>query len=263
MIHLITYENTKHPNLEWLKRTAAKYGWPSVTVLGQGDEWKGFGTKIFSYTKYIESLPENDVVVVVDARDVLVNGTVDQFLKEFETLPYYSLLVSAEFGCCSPGDPKVEAETRRWVESLSPNNMNRFLNSGMIAGRAKTFQQIYPFGMTRYDEDDQNSMTNYWIKNPNDIVLDYDETVFSNSTWSPNNNGYDRGDGRWISKHTHNSPIFIQTQNKAWKCYRRVLSMHFPQEKREYLYLAIAIVLTASLVVVWRIIQCRKHLEEA
>lgn len=249
MLHLITYENTTHSHLAFLKRTAEIYDWPKITVLGAGERWRGFGTKIFAYTAYLNSLPAHDIAVVVDARDVLVNGTVAQFMEGFERVPNDTLFVSAEFGCCARGSPHISAETRAWVESLSPDNLNRYLNSGMVAGRVGTFQRVYPFGMTRYDEDDQNSMVNFWHEHPRDIALDYDEVLFSNSNWSPNERGYALGCGRWMSKHTGSSPVFVQTQAKAWKTYDKLLSLHgLKRDGCGVLVLCVAIV---ALVIIW------------
>lgn len=222
-IHLITYENTKHKNLDYLRRSARHFGWPTVTVLGTGDEWAGFGTKIFAYTNYLQTLPGDDIAVVIDARDVLINGTPSQFLELFK--PSTSLCVSAEFGCCAEGVPHITENERKWMESHT-DNPNRYLNSGMIAGLVSSFQHTYPFGMLKLEEDDQNAMVHYWMKHPDHIVLDYDETLFSNATWSPNSETYTLGDGRWISKHSGKSPIFIQTQAKNWECYNKLVKLH-------------------------------------
>lgn len=220
---MITYENTEHENLEHLRKSARHFGWPAVTVLGKGEEWKGFGTKIFAYTEYLKTLPGDDIAVVVDARDVLVNGTPTQFLEVFK--PLTSLLVSAEFGCCAAGNPTITENERKWMESHT-DKPNRYLNTGMIAGLVSSFQKTYPFGMLFPGEDDQNAMVHYWIKHPDEIVLDYDETLFSNATWSPNSESYALGDGRWSSKFSGTSPIFIQTQAKNWDCYKKLLSLY-------------------------------------
>lgn len=222
-LHVITYENTNHEHLEHLKRSARFFGWPELTVIGTGETWEGFGTKIFAYTKYLKHLPGDDIVVLIDARDVLINGTPAQFLERFT----YSkaLIVSAEFGCCAPGEPQITEDDRKWMESHT-DNPNRYLNSGMIAGRVSSFQCVYPFGVTKATDDDQNAMVRYWRKNPEDIILDYDEKLFSNATWSPNSNGYPLGNGQWISKSSGGSPIFIQTQARNWQCYEKLLYLY-------------------------------------
>ena len=222
-LHIVTYENTNHNHLKHLKRSAQFFGWPEITVIGAGETWEGFGTKIFAYTDYLKTLPGDDIVVLIDARDVLINGTPAQFLERFT--PARVLIVSAEFGCCSEGDPVITADDRRWIESYT-DNPNRYLNSGMVAGLVSSFQRVYPFGMTKAGEDDQNAMTRYWKDNPEDIILDYDERLFSNATWSPNSNGYTLGNGQWISKSSGGSPIFIQTQAKNWGCYTKLLYLY-------------------------------------
>lgn len=130
-------------------------------------------------------LPGTDIAIIIDARDVLVNGTPSEFLKWFK--PSSSLFVSAEFGCCADSVPNITESEKQWMESRT-DNPNRYLNSGMIAGLVSSFHKTYPFEMLKVDEDDQNPIMQkkYWMKHPDDIVLDYEETLFSNATWSPN-----------------------------------------------------------------------------
>lgn len=154
--------------------------------------------------------------------------------------------MSAEFGCCADGTPEISDKTRKWMESFTTNK-NRYLNSGMVTGRVSTFRRIYPFGMTKFNEDDQNAMIKYWEKNPSDIVLDYDERLFSNGNWSPKHNGYALGNGQWMSKHTCNTPIFIQTQAKNWTLYKKLLSIHRQPPYKAILLLCICIILRRAM----------------
>ena len=100
---------------------------------------------------------------------------------------------------------------------------NRYLNSGMVAGRVRTFQRIYPYGVLADDMDDQNAMVMYWHAHRDAIRLDYKELSFSNATWSPNEAGYEREGDRWVSKWSRSTPVFIQTQSKNWNCYYKLL----------------------------------------
>ena len=225
-IHLITYENTNHPHLQNLLKTAKFYGWPKVTVLGEGGKWGGFGTKALTYTDHLKTLPPDDLAVLVDARDVVVNGTPNEFLSAIPPISD-KLLVSAEFGCCAHGSPAITPQIKSWMTAQAKaNNItgNRFLNAGMVAGRVSTFQRIYPYGIHTDNIDDQNAMVMYWYAHQDDIQLDYNEQVFSNATWGPNEDGYDKEDNRWVSKWSRSTPVFIQTPSKNWNCYNKLLN---------------------------------------
>lgn len=54
-----------------------------LQLLGFGEKWRGFGWRWTLIKEYLETLPEDDVVVVTDAFDTIVLKGEEDFLKNF------------------------------------------------------------------------------------------------------------------------------------------------------------------------------------
>jgi len=222
---IIVYENTKHPNAEKLKDLLDKRGFPFVFI-GIGDKWEGFGTKTHGVINYINE-PSNNIkddtyIICLDARDVICNGNVTDTLNILKKFDENKLIISTEKGCCVPS---TTSSMRSYMdERASKKNLeNKYLNAGMIAGKAKMFKKIYPFNIRKTD-DDQTGLIKWWQDHPNDIELDYDELLFSNADFW--NKDHEKGCPYKISKKLPNEriPQFIQTPAKYWKCYNNLYS---------------------------------------
>ncbi len=222
---VIVYENTKHPNAEKLKDLLDKRGFPFVFI-GLGDNWEGFGTKTHGITNYINdpssNIDDDTYIICLDSRDVICNGNVTDTLNILKKFDENKLIISTEKGCCVPS---TTVSMRSYMEErASKKNLeNKYLNAGMIAGKAKVFKKIYPFNMRKTD-DDQTGLIKWWQDHPDDIELDYDELLFSNANFW--NKDHEKGCPYKISKKLPNEriPQFIQTPAKFWKCYDNLYS---------------------------------------
>ena len=58
----------------------------TLVVLGWGQKWSGFGWKLQKLKDYIEFLPRDEIVVVLDAFDTLISAKVDELEKKFRKL---------------------------------------------------------------------------------------------------------------------------------------------------------------------------------
>lgn len=106
----------------------AKRAGLDATVFGAGTQFRGFGSKYAAATPLLRALPSDTLVVISDARDVLVNfgagsGDLQMALSEgFEEIVSESpgaVVFSAESSCCvgamtyfKPGDLFAEDGTR-------------------------------------------------------------------------------------------------------------------------------------------------------
>jgi hypothetical protein len=83
------------------------------TIFGQGDDFDGFGSKFQKLIPLLESMSQDDLVVVSDSRDVLINNprnskvyaesSVKEFRENFEEIISNNpgaIVVSAEAQCC-------------------------------------------------------------------------------------------------------------------------------------------------------------------
>jgi len=90
----------------------------NVEIVGNGEEWKGWGSKAKHISQKLSQIDPNRLVVVSDSRDVLLNNlnneSVDRFVKNYQSLTNNkkdAIVLGAESQCCvsamthaKPGD---------------------------------------------------------------------------------------------------------------------------------------------------------------
>jgi len=255
-IHWLTYES--HPDrnprtagsLKKMKITGTKRHWHAQT-LGGGKEWLGFCQKWKDVSEYIRNKPDSDLVVVTDARDVLVNRTPSGFVET-----YYSMgpkgkdfvVFGTEKACCvmpmydhkpgafvkRSGGRKALAEElsesdldyrhlwmkrmRAKVPKTAPRAVKAFahLNGGMACGTVaawkKALKKLQPLDP---DEDDQALFTELLLMFPGLVKCDYHQRLFSNSNVWDSNKGcfftWQPAIKSFKNTKTKTTPYFIQT----------------------------------------------------
>lgn len=240
---ILSYENEINNAHQKYLEDKLKYYEYDYIFLGAGEEWKGFGTKIKAYQNYIKNtdLNDDDILVIIDSRDIYVNRNSNELIEEFEKIykerggdfdKNLKLLFSSEIGCCTPGISEESKEKMKNIAleygNIKKNDGNYYLNSGMCIGYVKAYKEYYLKFNMEYDDDDQTMITNYWLYNYlNNIILDYDLLIFTNAfVWGneDNLNGclYEKKEShnnQFVIKNTNICPFFIQTPAKYWICY--------------------------------------------
>jgi hypothetical protein len=82
--HILTLATKNDGYYNALVESAKKNNIDLVT-LGFGQKWSGFTMKINLINKYLESLPDNDIVVISDAYDVILLQNASKILKKFKS----------------------------------------------------------------------------------------------------------------------------------------------------------------------------------
>ena len=81
---IITVATEKNGYFHSLQESANKFNYDLI-VLGYGEKWKGFGWRVKLILEYIKTLPKNEIIVMVDAYDVIIlrdsNELKDFFIK--------------------------------------------------------------------------------------------------------------------------------------------------------------------------------------
>lgn len=105
-VHVVIYETDINDiHLQKLEAMLKKHGY-DYKVLGQGVQWQGFGTKILGFNEYYKNLLKSGrdfsetVILQIDARDVLVNESPEEFLKKYNKYYKDQLVLSGEKACC-------------------------------------------------------------------------------------------------------------------------------------------------------------------
>ena len=219
---IIIFETNQHEkNVILLKQTLEKYNMNYI-FLGNDIKWKGFGTKILEIQKYLKTQDENDVVVIIDARDVLTNNYPEKLIEYFNKNDKNQIIFGCEKGCCTPG---VTDNVKNFMHDkgklYNQDNDFLYLNAGLYMGRIKNILDLYEKINIKEEDDDQTLISNYWSKNPEKIKLDYDQEIFSNSNFWKNECFFSKDENKNNYKNTFKNtyPVFIHTPAKHFTCY--------------------------------------------
>ena len=147
----ITVATENNGYFETLKESSMRYNYHLV-VLGYEQEWKGFGWRLNLVLEYLKTLPSDEIVIVVDAYDVI-------FLRDSKELKEEFLKMNVKFLCgafrklggvlgflqeCEFGKEKSELP--------SPYNN---ICAGTYIGRVRDILDIYENYEIEDGEDDQ------------------------------------------------------------------------------------------------------------
>jgi hypothetical protein len=142
-----------------------KFGWNLEVIVA---EWGGFGTKLIETYNYLKKNPHITEFIFVDAYDVVALSSPQEAIEKIKDRT--KMLISVEKNCWPNSSlaskyPKTDSE---W----------KYINSGSYYSPSKLFIDMIEANPPLYIDDDQLWMTNRFLNNPNDKVLDYDCEVF-------------------------------------------------------------------------------------
>lgn len=140
-VTLVTFMNELEHVFGYLQVSAAAHGLhPKILGYGEKAWWPdGLGAKVNALRLYVmDEVSDSEVLMFVDAFDVLVFGGRQEIVENFEALEHKynrSLFFNAEKDCFPPfkdicTDAYPQAQHARW----------RYLNSGVIVGRGRDFK---------------------------------------------------------------------------------------------------------------------------
>uniref|UniRef100_A0A914QQ26 procollagen-lysine 5-dioxygenase n=1 Tax=Panagrolaimus davidi TaxID=227884 RepID=A0A914QQ26_9BILA len=217
-LYLVTVGTERTDGLIRLEKTAKTYG-HELHVLGMGEKWQGGsmkglggGQKVRLLREHLidEALPENTVILFVDAYDVIISASPETILRRFLIeFPDTRILFGAEPYC--------------WPDqSLAPKYPlvtfgERFLNSGLFMGFVPEIMKLLEFGSEIYDyDDDQLFYTKQYLDEEKrtslKMSLDPLALIFQNLNGAISNVNieYDQNDNAILYNHDYNThPIII------------------------------------------------------
>ena len=171
----ITVATSASGYFETLKESALLNNY-ELHVLGFGMPWKGFGWRLNTILDYLKTLPDNEIVIVIDAYDVI-------FLRDSTELEKEFLDLNAKFLCGAfrklDGIFGIvqEQEFGKTKHDLEPPYNN--ICAGTYISRVKTILDIYEKYTIKDDEDDQILLNKiYDIEGENIITPDTGFRIF-------------------------------------------------------------------------------------
>eukprot|EP00929_Paragymnodinium_shiwhaense_P008325 TRINITY_DN112274_c0_g1_i1.p1 TRINITY_DN112274_c0_g1~~TRINITY_DN112274_c0_g1_i1.p1 ORF type:complete len:424 (+),score=12.93 TRINITY_DN112274_c0_g1_i1:140-1411(+) len=240
-LHVVTFMNQPDRHLAYSAVTAQAHGLYPV-LIGYGiDAWwpDGLGTKINALRSYVFSqLGDNDILLFIDAFDVLVFGDEAEIVDRFNNLERQSnrsLVFNAEEYCF----PKNQSGGEGVCDNYPPAPHRwRHLNSGIIAGRGHAVKRMLKDPVPNVIRgSDQKWYQQYFRSNPGDIQLDYECYLMCGVTGDSESEGVRITDQRILIPETDNTPPLVHCVGVGhWTNWRQGKATHALHEifKRFY-----------------------------
>ena len=182
----INYENTRR-----LVETLKVNNWEHV-VLGEGEHWENYTTKVKAYKKHLETVSPDKIVVIADAHDVYCLRNVHYFVEEFKELKK-SIVISMEL--FAEGrvnyNPLREYSQVEWLgpyyehhgmQVSTTDHTKKYINSGLMCGYAKNLMHLNEWTIQHGFTDDQKAAASYANAHPDDVHLDMNANILHTCT---------------------------------------------------------------------------------
>lgn len=194
--------NIKHPGLKTLIESAERFGWEVYVIEA---DWKGFGTKLIETYSFLKQNPQIESFVFVDAHDVVVLGSPEEFNTELPSSS--SIIVSCEKACW----PVAEL-----ANAYPSNDVGdwRYINSGLYYADSDSFIKLFESSPPIYSDDDQEWFTRSYLRNDYHIIRDFNCILFQSYSHIADDD-FDYRDGRLINLKTNTQPIFIHGNGRT------------------------------------------------
>ena len=207
-LHVYTVATRHGPELDALRASCHRKGL-GLHVLGINNLWQGFGNKYLWTAEYLDlqRLPDDDVMVFVDAYDVLALADEREILEKFRASGA-RIIFTAEKTCYP--DPEL---AERFPPSPTPF---RFLNSGGAIGHVSDIRAMIGAVGFQTTDDDQRAITRYFLDHPGTVVLDT-QCAFFLPLFAVDDAelAVDPGEGRVLLHATGQRPCFLHGNGPA------------------------------------------------
>jgi hypothetical protein len=163
---IIIYATHSYGTYETLKQH------PDVIVLGFGTKWKGFIQKAITIYDYLNTLPENEIVVILDGFDSYIKKT-QGIHQEFVNMDC-KVLVSLH----KSSFPKIidDYVSKRVFDNCKENHI---ANSGLCMGYARYLKEMWREIIKGPSNDDQRNLNLSCRKLPF-LKIDTQNIIFQN-----------------------------------------------------------------------------------
>jgi hypothetical protein len=209
---VLSFENKleTEENSQTFKQTLDNNNWEYVFI-NTGIEFTGVVDKINGYYSYLKTLPDEKIVIISDARDVLCCRSPRAFIDGLNHLnkSENKLLISTELyllGQMNWTQEQINEKikqnpnyfyqgtflTKYWeyykYETLPDK---KYVNSGLIAGKVSQLKHMFNWIIENNYTDDQLGVANYVNNFPQFINLDITNEMLHTSTFALNGGVYD------------------------------------------------------------------------
>ena len=195
--------------MKYLKKSEEMFGGKINYIIKR--KWEGYYTKIIEINNVLKNLGNNDLILFIDAYDVIINSNIleKEILKKFKSYNC-DILLGSELNCF----PKF---LKSDMDKIGPQNIkNKYINSGGYIGYVKDIKKIFSWKPDNEIFDickkggDQAYFMKYYIENYNkvNIKLDTKSLIFQNM-WLISWKEVDFRGGRLFNNILKTYPCFV------------------------------------------------------
>lgn len=185
---------TKRPSgAQNMFATLKKLHW-AFDVIGLSMKWTGFRTKTEAYLQYAQKQHPETLIVFVDCFDALAVRDPKDFEDAFRS--FHAAIVVGSCSVCSIFNcEKVDKYWKKWHDDTNAHDHgNLYVNTGFVAGKARSLVKMYQWCVDRKIADDQIAVCRYMNERPEeDVALDpTGKLIYNDDTdWNPKGTHYD------------------------------------------------------------------------
>lgn len=175
---VIGYDNVldKNENTKYFMNTLTKSGW-EYAIISISDTWSGFDDKIAGVRSFLDTLPDDKIVVISDTRDVVCCRTSKQFIQGFKSkekdfIVGMEVLCHGKFETEVPRGPCVPLIKYWQANKREQRPLRKFVNGGLLSGKVSAIKKFYSWAHDNKEKDDQIALANYMNTFPTEVYAD-------------------------------------------------------------------------------------------
>lgn len=185
---VVGYDNAldQHPNTNYFMNTLNKNEF-EYCIVRISEHWKGLEDKIEAMMLKLQTLPDDKVVIISDTRDVLCCRNSKALMKGFASFRT-DFLTCVEIFCDTTTEPVTKPRPycvplkNYWsYHNVNPWPLRRFVNGGLLIGKAKALREFYTWAYLRHEIDDQSALGIYMNEFPDRMKCDTEALLIHTS----------------------------------------------------------------------------------
>ncbi len=175
MVLVLTLATDINEYVKEFKRSLKKHNY-NYKLLGMGEKWEGFHTKMNCVIKSLKQLNPEQLVIICDSYDLLFCQPSKVIEERYHKLTQNKVVIGLEsvtdvyckfIDICIPETIKRCKIQNRYYPDF------KYINAGFIMGRAKDLLDIYTFMIRNKFKDDQKGLFTWVMNNCHRCYFDY------------------------------------------------------------------------------------------
>ena len=172
-IKLVCVATEKNSFLDDWQESASAWGY-DFDVIGIGEVWNGFQTKLDLVCEYLANVDRDCIVAIADSYDLLLSGPPSEMLDKYMNL-------SGDGSCLVVGGESTCFLNGHKHNQFVNNPVYKYVNGGFVIGRPAQIEEAYEYIIIKTPYDDQLGMGMYFDEFPSRVVVDGNQELVANT----------------------------------------------------------------------------------